>query len=185
MYTDGVTEATNAQEIFSENRLKITLNDKEIFIHEDCSVSNFRDFIESIKTKSLLLNENNFNIFYELSLKFEYYELQSKIEDFMKSRPDIQSIVNQLSEKKNHKKESFSLASYLIVRPLNSSFRNPFGIRKPLPGMGLQRPRNRRPWRGGSLIGMAVRQNSAGDPCWGSYWNFPDAIEHKTPGDDD
>ena len=30
MYTDGVTEATNAQEIFSENRLKITLNDKEI-----------------------------------------------------------------------------------------------------------------------------------------------------------
>lgn len=82
-----------------------TLNDKEIFIHEDCSVSNFRDFIESIKTKSLLLNENNFNIFYELSLKFEYYELQSKIEDFMKSRPDIQSIVNQLSEKKNHKKD--------------------------------------------------------------------------------
>ena len=69
----------------------------EIYIHDEYSVSNFKQFIDSIKTKSLLLNESNFNIFHQLSIKYEYYELQSKIEDFIQKRPDIQLIVNQLS----------------------------------------------------------------------------------------
>lgn len=57
MYTDGVTEATNEKEIFSENRLKITLNNEKI------KNLGIKEMIQAVK--------NELSTFYDGAPKFD------------------------------------------------------------------------------------------------------------------
>lgn len=57
MYTDGVTEATNNNEIFSEDRLKITLNNTKI------KNLNIKEMITAVK--------NELSTFYADTPKFD------------------------------------------------------------------------------------------------------------------
>lgn len=70
----------------------------EILIHDKYPISVFKEFINTVKTNIININESNYTYFYELSSKYEYNELQKEIEAFSQKRPDVQNIVNEYSD---------------------------------------------------------------------------------------
>lgn len=115
---------------FKQQRFEMS-NTNELFIHDDCSVASFKEFIESIRTKSISLNESNFQIYQKLSTKYQYYELQSVIEKFIQNRPDLQSLINQLSSSNQNildssqaEKEIDSVKEELISKHLDICLQN-------------------------------------------------------------
>ena len=93
------------------------------------------------RTKSKLMIFN-YQKFYYLSTKYEYEELRQEIEDFINTRPDVQSVLNDFIDKKyeieSEKEELISknldigiktgllnqLPLEIIIRILNSPKRN-------------------------------------------------------------
>ena len=69
------------------------------------------------------------------------------------------------------------LVTCRIMRRHSNDFCVPVPAKKPLPGVGLWRTRNRHPWSRVPCIGMAVRQSSANCPHLRRHWNFYDAKE--------
>ena len=67
-----------------------------IYIQEDIKFDIFRNFILSIKTKEIPINENNFQYYHYLSTKYGYDLLTKEINKFASSRPDICSTIDQL-----------------------------------------------------------------------------------------
>lgn len=76
----------------------------ELYIHDNFRTEIFDQFIKSIETRKLDINDSNYEEFYEISSKYEYYELKECIEKFIKKRPDLKKIINDLSKDKSDKK---------------------------------------------------------------------------------
>lgn len=95
---------------YFKNKIYEFISINEIFIHDIFPVETFEEFINSLKTNKIRLNENNYLDLYKLSSKYQYYELQQKIDSFSKSRPDIQNIINNYSfeELDSLKEEKFA-----------------------------------------------------------------------------
>ena len=72
----------------------------------------------------------------------------------------------------NHQKEGGPLGAHFVLRPVGTAVRGPSPCGQPLFGVGLQRPRNRRPWRGLSLLGMAVCPGGAASLSGCAGWDF-------------
>ena len=73
----------------------------EIIIHDNYSFDTFNKFISTFETKKIEIDSNNFQDYYELSTKYEYDELKNQVEKFIKTRPDLNQIVNHLSSEEN------------------------------------------------------------------------------------
>lgn len=69
----------------------------EYYIHDEFHVDIFQNFINSIKTNKINLNEENYLELQKLSLKYEFTELQEIIQKFIESRPDLQKAIDQLT----------------------------------------------------------------------------------------
>lgn len=69
-----------------------------IYIEENVPFSLFSDFISSIHTKEIEIDENNYESYLYLSNKYQFYELQEEIKQFSESRPDIKSIIEDLKK---------------------------------------------------------------------------------------
>lgn len=111
----------------------------EYYIHDKFSCNIFKEFIESIKTKALTLTEYNYQEYYQLSKKYEYYELQQEIEKFAKQRPDLKAVINQLLTKSNFIEEneevdiiSDPIKEEIISKHLDICLRNPNLIKLPI-----------------------------------------------------
>ena len=70
---------------------------KLVYIQEDIDFDIFNDFISSIQTKNILINDSNYESYYYLSNKYEYTSLKEQIEKFITTRPDIVSIIDLIS----------------------------------------------------------------------------------------
>lgn len=87
----------------------------EIYIHDVYSITIFKNFIDSIKTKTVKINENNYSYYYNLSTKYEYYELKKQIESFSEKRPDISNLINNFKfDEIDYSKEEF-ISSHLDI----------------------------------------------------------------------
>lgn len=77
----------------------------EYYIHDEFHTNIFKQFIESIENHQINLNDNNYQEIYKLSKKYEYHELSDSIENFIEKRPDLQNIIEQLSNNINNDNE--------------------------------------------------------------------------------
>lgn len=68
----------------------------EYYIHDKFPTEIFKEFIESIESRELILNEKNCESFYKLSSKYLYNELTEQIESFMSTRPDLCKIIPEI-----------------------------------------------------------------------------------------
>ena len=68
-----------------------------IYIEEDIPFDLFQSFISSTETNEIEIYDLNYQKFYYLSTKYEYEELRQEIEDFINTRPDVQSVLNECS----------------------------------------------------------------------------------------
>lgn len=99
----------------------------EIFIHDVYPIKIFKDFINTIKTGKLSINDSNYSDFYKLSCKYEYQELQQQIDQFSKTRPDLLRIVTQYcTEEIDYAKEA------KISQNLDICLRNPHLAKYPI-----------------------------------------------------
>ena len=78
---------------------------KLICISEDINSEIFSNFITSIRTKEININDDNYQQYYYLSNKYEYTEMKKQIELFIEERPDVISIVKEISIRPNNQKE--------------------------------------------------------------------------------
>lgn len=105
----------------------------EIFIHDIYPTKIFKDFIDSIETNKIQVNESNYMIYSELCSKYEYDSLQTVLDKFSSNRPDIQQIltektIDSIKEEKLSKNldlclqnENFAkLQISVLIRILNS-----------------------------------------------------------------
>lgn len=79
---DSIEEIKTSKDIFlgkllyfkdKENELKYI---DEIYIHDKYYVDIFREFICSLKTNHVKVDDTNYHDFYNLSLKYQFHELQ-------------------------------------------------------------------------------------------------------------
>lgn len=108
----------------------------EIYIHENVSFEIFKEFINSILNKKLKINEKNYSSIYELSKKYEYYELQKQVENFMQTRPDLKqasyhfsyhkSDSNDDSKNSEEKEKDETYKEELISKNLDFCLQNHF-----------------------------------------------------------
>lgn len=97
---------TSRNELFSKlryfenksNELRLV---NEYFIHDEFDTAIFKDFISSLETQTISLNDNNYLEYGKLCSKYQYYELQDCVNDFIQNRPDIQHVIDQISSDKN------------------------------------------------------------------------------------
>lgn len=68
-----------------------------VFIQEDISFCIFEGLITSITTQEVEIDDNNYQDYYYLWPKYEYKELKNQIDKFIKERPDITAIIDDLS----------------------------------------------------------------------------------------
>ena len=85
---------------FHKRRNEISLINL-IYIEENIIFDIFEQFISTIATKKIEINENNYQSYNHLSCKYEFIELQKEIESFIRTRPDINAIINDLIISKN------------------------------------------------------------------------------------
>ena len=87
----------------------------EIYIHDKFHTDVFLDFINSITTKRIKINQMNCYELLEISKKYEYNEIREKVQDFIQKRPDIKSVIDDLlspkednkNANKNHQNDDF------------------------------------------------------------------------------
>ena len=90
---------------YFNNKSEIKQQD-ELFIHDKYPLNVFRDFILSIKTNTVNIDSANCYYFYELSSKYQYYELQEEVSKFIQARPDLRNLINQLSNQEEEEEEN-------------------------------------------------------------------------------
>lgn len=105
IYKDDKRELHEIQ-VYKENFLKalgyFTKKRNEInyqsmiYIEENISFELFNDFISSIETSEVSLNDSNYEQYLYLSQKYEYNDLRREIEEFIGNRPDVKSTINDL-----------------------------------------------------------------------------------------
>lgn len=72
---------------------------KEIFIHETFCTSNFKAVVDSLKTKEVEVQANNYKELLLISDKYEYFELSRTIHKFINECPDLEKIISSLNQK--------------------------------------------------------------------------------------
>lgn len=70
----------------------------EYYIHDEFDTKTFYEFINSLNTKQIVINDKNYFEFLKLSQKYEYKEIQEIVQEFIKERPDLTNIINQIAE---------------------------------------------------------------------------------------
>lgn len=98
--------------LFFQPKRKEIDQTKLIYTQENISFDIFSNFINSMATKEIDINNNNYEQYHSLSCKYQYNELKYQIEQFMSNRPDINLIIDQLSiknDEKKYKKKTFFL----------------------------------------------------------------------------
>lgn len=109
---------------FKERRIEI-LQTKNIFIQDDIDTKIFESFISSIQTKEININDNNYKQLYHLSNKYGYEELKKQIEQFIKERPDLNSIIEEISTNQNESKSTRN-KEYLVAKNLDLCIQSGF-----------------------------------------------------------
>ena len=144
--SDGIVEIKTKEALLLKlkyfnqryNELFIT---NELFIHDQYETAIFKSFIESIISSVININQNNISKYYELSCKYEYLDLQQRIEKFNQERPDLLEAADQLSNSVDQvNKEQHEVISHkeeLIAKNLDTCLRN--GFLKKLPIATLSR----------------------------------------------
>lgn len=96
----------------------------EIFIHDSYSVNHFKEFIDTLESHEIEINDDNIDEFLELSHKYEYTELEQELSTFSMTRPDIHTIItkNKVDEIDQRKEEK--LSKHLDICLHNSNFIN-------------------------------------------------------------
>ncbi|KAK8865042.1 hypothetical protein M9Y10_010572 [Tritrichomonas musculus] len=84
-----------------------------IYIEENISFDVFEQFISSINMKEIEITDNNYEAFYYLSCKYKFPELKKEIKDFIKIRPDIETIIKHLSQSGNSKPKTADQPDFL------------------------------------------------------------------------
>ena len=102
------------------NELKMT---NEIFIHDVYPTTIFKEFIDTLETHKIHVNENNYHDFYKLSSKYEYDELQQVIEHFSKNRPDLQRVVDSYSQDELDPSKENKISEHLDICLENANMR--------------------------------------------------------------
>lgn len=99
-----------------------------LYIQENIPFNIFQRFISSVITQEINIDESNYDSFLYLSRKYEYEELQREIEDFIKERPDICSLVDDLTTTKNDDSDLQSseneIKEEIIAKNLDISIKN-------------------------------------------------------------
>ncbi|KAK8847921.1 hypothetical protein M9Y10_018969 [Tritrichomonas musculus] len=67
-----------------------------IYIQENIKFDIFKNFISSMKTKEIMINDDNFQEYKYLSNKYEYDSLAKVINQYEDNQPDVQSIISNL-----------------------------------------------------------------------------------------
>ncbi|KAK8875679.1 hypothetical protein M9Y10_005853 [Tritrichomonas musculus] len=101
----------------------------EIYIHDEFPHDIFTEFIDSLITKHISINDKNYSTFYALSTKYQYSELQANIKSFIEKRPDLALIINDLSlqpedEQDANYDQSDQLKEELISKNLDICLQN-------------------------------------------------------------
>lgn len=96
----------------------------EIYIHENIKYDFFKEFIDSILNKRLQINEHNYSTIYELSIKYEYIELQKQIESFIQVRPDLKLYASELSNSDNQEHNDDAFKEELIAKNIDICLQN-------------------------------------------------------------
>lgn len=94
----------------------------EIFIHDIYSPELFKEFINSLKTGKIQVNDKNYKIFFELSCKYDYHELKEVINKFCEERPDIQQILKKSSRTELDSMREEKLSQNLDICLQNENF---------------------------------------------------------------
>lgn len=74
---------------------------EDIYIRDKFKYEHFNQFISSIRTQRLTLDDSNYLIYHELSSKYQYYELQDEVKKFIQERPDLRDAIFQLTKPKS------------------------------------------------------------------------------------
>lgn len=85
-----------------------------IYIQEDIEYDIFENFISSISTKIIDINDSNYESYYYLSCKYEYNELRDEIEEFIQKNLN-DSVVHDLIQQSN---DPLKNEQYPILNPL-------------------------------------------------------------------
>lgn len=82
----------------------------EYYIHDEFDSDLFKEFIKTLEHKEIKVNEHNYFEIYKLSQKYEFIELQAKIEEFIEQRPDLENIIeSMIKDQQNNKNKSESM----------------------------------------------------------------------------
>lgn len=106
----------------------------EMYIHDIFHVDVFQEFIDSIKSKHIKINQNNCHELFELSLKYEYKEIMGKVQDFIQKRPDIKNLIDNFLNENNNDDELSDdpLKEEIISKNLDVCLKNGYLERIPL-----------------------------------------------------
>ena len=96
----------------------------EIFIHDSYYVKFFKEFINSLETHKIEVNEHNYSQISELSRKYEYEELEEKLATFSRTRPDLQIILESTKTSKLDSAKEEKLLKNLDICLCNQNFSN-------------------------------------------------------------
>lgn len=103
------------------NEIKQT---NEIFIHDKYSPQIFSDFIGSLQTNKIEIDEKNYKDISELSHKYEFHELTQEIDQFSRDRPDVKDIINDQIRGEIDPIKEEKLAQNLDICLKNDNFAN-------------------------------------------------------------
>ena len=113
---------------YFKNRENEINKGNEIIIHDEFPFDTFEKFIMSLETKKIKIDSNNYLDYYKLSSKYMYNDLKNQVEEFIRSRPDLNFIINQLSTNQNqeegHCDEFSSFKEELIAQNLDICLQN-------------------------------------------------------------
>ena len=115
---------------FFKPRINEIIHIDSILIQENCPNEIFKEFISTLTTNKISLNEKNYRTLLKLSEKYEYVELQKEVMKYSKNRPDVQTAIEEVLEEDeiDYVKEEL-IASHLDICLLNDNMLN-FPIQK-------------------------------------------------------
>lgn len=103
---------------------------KSIYIHEHIPFDLFENFINSTYTKEIDIDENNYKTYNYLSQKYQFNDLYDQIQEFIKQRPDINSMIDDITNQtvltvttENNEKFDF-FKEELIAKNLDAGLQN-------------------------------------------------------------
>lgn len=82
---------------YFQNKSKEIHEMKSIYIQESIPFELFNRFINSINTQEIVIDEDNYQSYYYLSNKYGFIDLRDQIQEFIQTRPDIKTIIDEIS----------------------------------------------------------------------------------------